>query len=50
MIFVPCEGGVSHNEIESAEPSDLAAGADVLLHAMLAVAGPIETTKSKAAA
>ena len=30
MIFVPCEGGISHNEREHAEPSDLAAGARVL--------------------
>ena len=35
MIFVPCEGGISHNEIENADPDDLAAGCDVLLHAML---------------
>jgi N-carbamoyl-L-amino-acid hydrolase len=41
MIFVPCKGGLSHNEAESAAPADLAAGADVLLHAVLAVAdGP----------
>ena len=39
MVFVPCEGGISHNEIENATPSDLAAGADVLLHAVLARAG-----------
>ena len=39
MIFVPCEGGISHNEIENAKPEDLAAGANVLLHAMLARAG-----------
>lgn len=39
MVFVPCEGGISHNEIESATPADLAAGADVLLHAVLARAG-----------
>lgn len=38
MIFVPCEGGLSHNEAESATPSDLAAGANTLLHAMLRVA------------
>ena len=25
MIFVPCEGGVSHNETENAKPEDLAA-------------------------
>jgi N-carbamoyl-L-amino-acid hydrolase len=35
MIFVPCEHGISHNEIENATPEDLAAGADVLLQAML---------------
>ncbi|MCE8043496.1 Zn-dependent hydrolase [Halomonas daqingensis] len=35
MIFVPCAGGLSHNEAESAESEDLAAGANVLLHAML---------------
>jgi beta-ureidopropionase / N-carbamoyl-L-amino-acid hydrolase len=39
MIFVPCEGGISHNEIESATPEDLAAGCNVLLHAVLARAG-----------
>lgn len=38
MIFVPCEGGLSHNELEAASPEDLTAGADVLLHAVLAVA------------
>ncbi len=39
MIFVPCEGGISHNERENATPEDLAAGADVLLRTMLARAG-----------
>ena len=39
MIFVPCEGGLSHNEQESAEPADLEAGCNVLLHAMIEVAG-----------
>jgi N-carbamoyl-L-amino-acid hydrolase len=38
MVFVPCAGGLSHNEAESATASDLAAGANVLLHAMLALA------------
>jgi beta-ureidopropionase / N-carbamoyl-L-amino-acid hydrolase len=38
MVFVPCEGGISHNEIESARPEDLAAGCDVLLHSVLASA------------
>jgi N-carbamoyl-L-amino-acid hydrolase len=36
MVFVPCEGGISHNEIENAAPKDLAAGCDVLLRAMIA--------------
>jgi N-carbamoyl-L-amino-acid hydrolase len=35
MIFVPCEGGISHNEIENATRDDLAAGCNVLLHAVL---------------
>ena len=39
MVFVPCAGGLSHNEAESAAAADLAAGANVLLHAMLALAG-----------
>jgi beta-ureidopropionase / N-carbamoyl-L-amino-acid hydrolase len=38
MIFVPCAGGLSHNEAESAAPADLEAGANVLLHAMLSMA------------
>ncbi|TMI04929.1 MAG: M20/M25/M40 family metallo-hydrolase, partial [Betaproteobacteria bacterium] len=38
MIFVPCEGGISHNEIENARPEDLEAGCNVLLHAVLASA------------
>ena len=36
MIFVPCAGGLSHNEAEAAAQSDLEAGANVLLHAMIA--------------
>jgi N-carbamoyl-L-amino-acid hydrolase len=39
MIFVPCEGGISHNEIENATPEDLGAGCAVLLRAMVSVAG-----------
>jgi N-carbamoyl-L-amino-acid hydrolase len=35
MIFVPCENGISHNEIEYAKPEDLEAGCNVLLHAIL---------------
>ncbi len=36
MIFVPCKDGISHNEIEDAKPEHLAAGCNVLLHAMVA--------------
>lgn len=39
MIFVPCENGISHNEIENAAATDLHAGCNVLLHAMLEQAG-----------
>ncbi|KAB2901452.1 MAG: Zn-dependent hydrolase, partial [Burkholderiaceae bacterium] len=39
MIFVPCADGISHNEIEDAEPAHLEAGCNVLLRAMLASAG-----------
>jgi N-carbamoyl-L-amino-acid hydrolase len=35
MIFVPCERGLSHNELENARPADLEAGCNVLLHAVL---------------
>jgi len=38
MIFVPCENGLSHNELENAKPEDLVAGGDVLLHAILELA------------
>jgi beta-ureidopropionase / N-carbamoyl-L-amino-acid hydrolase len=39
MIFVPCEGGISHNETENAQPEHLAAGCNVLLQVMLERAG-----------
>ena len=39
MIFVPCKDGISHNELEDAKPEELAAGCNVLLHAMLCRAG-----------
>jgi N-carbamoyl-L-amino-acid hydrolase len=39
MIFVPSVRGISHNPAEHTEPAHLAAGADVLLHAMLELAG-----------
>jgi N-carbamoyl-L-amino-acid hydrolase len=31
---VPCEGGISHNEIENATPADLAAGTQVLVEVL----------------
>ncbi|MSO76082.1 MAG: Zn-dependent hydrolase [Alphaproteobacteria bacterium] len=39
MIFVPSRGGLSHNAAEWSEPAHVAAGANVLLHAVLAKAG-----------
>jgi len=39
MIFVPCLDGISHNEIEDAQPDHLEAGCNVLLQAMLQSAG-----------
>ncbi|MDH3389824.1 MAG: hydantoinase/carbamoylase family amidase, partial [Gammaproteobacteria bacterium] len=41
MIFVPCAGGISHNEQESAEPEDLEAGCNVLLQAMTTLANRV---------
>jgi len=41
MIFIPCKDGISHNEIESAEPEHISAGCNVLLHAMLERAGVV---------
>jgi len=41
MIFVPCKDGISHNEIEDAQPGHLEAGCNVLLHAMLERAGVV---------
>jgi N-carbamoyl-L-amino-acid hydrolase len=38
MIFVPCAGGLSHNEAETAAPADIEAGANVLLHSLIALA------------
>lgn len=39
MVFVPCADGISHNEIEDAQPDHLGAGCNVLLQAMLRSAG-----------
>lgn len=35
MVFIPCEGGISHNEIENATKEDCRDGCDVLLRAMV---------------
>ena len=39
MIFVPSKDGISHNEAESSTQAECAAGADVLLRTVLALAG-----------
>ena len=41
MIFIPCKDGISHNEIEDAKAEHLEAGANVLLHSILAFAKPV---------
>ncbi|MES2667715.1 MAG: Zn-dependent hydrolase [Pseudomonadota bacterium] len=41
MIMCPCVGGLSHNEAEEISPEWAAAGTDVLLHAVLDVAGVV---------
>ena len=35
MIFIPCEGGISHSELENAAREDCTAGCNVLLQAVL---------------
>ncbi|MCY1395863.1 N-carbamoyl-L-amino-acid hydrolase [compost metagenome] len=39
MVFIPCVGGLSHNEAEDVIPEQATQGADVLLNAVLARAG-----------
>lgn len=39
MVFVPSAAGISHNPAEYTAPSDIVAGADVLLGVVLALAG-----------
>jgi N-carbamoyl-L-amino-acid hydrolase len=39
MIFVPCKDGISHNELEDATQADCTAGANALMHTVLALAG-----------
>ncbi len=39
MIFIPCDGGVSHNETENTSSESCEAGANTLLHSVIAKAG-----------
>jgi len=41
MVMCPCVGGLSHNEAEEISADWAAAGTDVLLHAVLQVAGVV---------
>jgi N-carbamoyl-L-amino-acid hydrolase len=47
MVFIPCVGGLSHNEAEDALPDDVAQGANVLLNAVLARAGVAVTANAQ---
>ena len=38
MIFIPCKGGISHNESEAVTKEHAAAGCNVLLQAVVAQA------------
>ena len=42
MIFIPCEDGISHNEVENATQGDVAAGCNVLLRAIVARANALD--------
>ncbi len=39
MLFIPCAGGITHNPAESTTPEQVARGAQVLLDAVLELAG-----------
>jgi N-carbamoyl-L-amino-acid hydrolase len=39
MIFIPCEGGISHNPAENIRPEHAGLGCAVLFDAVLATAG-----------
>ena len=47
MIFTPCLNGISHNEAEYSSPQECAAGANVLLHTMLAASERIAQQHGK---
>jgi acetylornithine deacetylase/succinyl-diaminopimelate desuccinylase-like protein len=38
MVFVPCKDGISHHPAEDADPADAALGAEIILHAIAALA------------
>jgi N-carbamoyl-L-amino-acid hydrolase len=42
MVFIPCVGGLSHNEAEDVLPEDVRQGTDVLLNAVLTRAEKID--------
>jgi N-carbamoyl-L-amino-acid hydrolase len=48
MVFVPCIGGISHNEIEDAKPECIEAGGNVLFQAMLAKANELPVVGTSA--
>ena len=37
LLFIPSEGGISHSIDEYSRPSDIEAGANVLLHTILTI-------------
>ncbi len=41
MLFIPCKGGISHNEAESAEKDHCAAAAQVIADVLVELAGPV---------
>lgn len=43
MIFIPCKDGISHNELEDAQPGHVEAGCNVLLNAILEQAAVVKT-------
>lgn len=48
MIFIPCRGGVSHDESEWAEPTHVAAGAQVLLDVVVGLVAQAGMSEAKA--
>jgi len=50
MIFVPCRGGISHNEAEFSSKEQCAKGAQVLLQAVLDYDRKLAERSTKASA